>query len=334
LGATERVYSHRFLLLPSNLLLFYSTARYTTLALHSMAKETVHNPPSVNPPVNDDDTKSDFEVESTTITTSSSPTCGATKIVEGKILELSNFFKKMTIIEEEHQAYHDRGWVADNLISTIPEVDVPTVHDSIVICFESHLSAGLGLPPTKLLVSIMNYLGCALVHFNLNAITALSSFAILCECWLGISLDTSLFWYYYSLAWYNKMIYSRIELSLRRHHWEEYIKASFKICWKGSQRRWVLVDMHVPAPWDNKLLFPLIIKAQRKEPPMTNSLSTLVNCVVELYKVGLKACHCVEEFHIRRIHPLGRQETLAYECPWMVNPNRNLAGGKIFTHVF
>jgi hypothetical protein len=85
-----------------------------------------------------------------------------------------------------------------NLISYVPEVDIPTTHDSTVVCFESHLVVGLGFPPSKFLVAIMNFLGCELVHLNPNAITALSYFTILCECWLGITPDTSLFWYFYS----------------------------------------------------------------------------------------------------------------------------------------
>jgi hypothetical protein len=80
----------------------------------------------------------------------------------------------------------------------ILEVDVPTVHDSTTICFESYLIAGLGLTPSKFLSSIMNFLGGELVHFNPNAIAALSCFTMLCECWLGIAPDTSLFWYFYS----------------------------------------------------------------------------------------------------------------------------------------
>jgi hypothetical protein len=57
--------------------------------------------------------------------------------------------------------------------------------------------------------------------------------------------------------------------------------------------------MHVPAPWDNELLFPLIIKSQWKEPLMTDRLSALVKRVVELRKAGREVCHCVKEFHLR-----------------------------------
>jgi hypothetical protein len=84
------------------------------------------------------------------------------------------------------------------MLSSIPEVDIPTVHGSSILCFELHLLDGLGLPPSKFLAVIMNYLGYSLVHFNANAITAVSSFVMMCECWLGIPPDSRLFWYYYS----------------------------------------------------------------------------------------------------------------------------------------
>jgi hypothetical protein len=146
-----------------------------------MDEETIHNPPPINPLVDEDDAMSDTGAESNAMTTSSSPTSGATKMAEGEIPELANFFKKMTITDGERQAYHDRGWLVGNLISFIPEVDVPTVEGSTIPCFESHLAAGLGFPPSKFLASIMNYLGCSLVHFNPNAIYALSNFVMLCE---------------------------------------------------------------------------------------------------------------------------------------------------------
>jgi hypothetical protein len=119
-----------------------------------------------------------------------------------------------------------------NLISFVPKVDIPTTHGSIVVCFKSHLVGRLGLPPSKFLVAIMNFLWCELVHFNLNAITALSCFTMLCECWLGITPDSSLFRYFYSPVRYNKVVSSRIGLSLCHHRIHEYIDATFKIsCW-------------------------------------------------------------------------------------------------------
>jgi hypothetical protein len=97
------------------------------------------------------------------------------------------------------------------------------------------------------------------------------------------------------------------------HHRKEYIDASFKGSWKGFQQRWFLVDMHVEAQWVNKLLFPPNINNKWSEPKMTTRLTTLIKQVAELHEAGLKACHCAEEFNLRRIHPsaVGRN--------WLIN---------------
>jgi hypothetical protein len=196
-----------------------------------MANTSVPRPTSPSAPsINDDNSGYNYATESAAMATSSSPTRGVIKMDDGEIPELTDFFKKTIVTEADHKAYHDLGWLSGNLISFIPEVDVPTVEGSTVLCFECQLAAGLGLPPSKFLSSVMSYLGCSLVHLNVNAVSALSSFAMLCECWLGIPPDTSLFWYYYSTARYSKTIFDGIGLSLRRKCRDEYIKATFKGC--------------------------------------------------------------------------------------------------------
>jgi hypothetical protein len=74
----------------------------------------------------------------------------------------------------------------------------------------------------------MIFLRCKLVHLNSNAIAALSCFTMLCECWLEITPDTSLFWYFYSPTWYDKTVFSRIGLSLCHHRWKEYLGVTFR----------------------------------------------------------------------------------------------------------
>jgi hypothetical protein len=90
-------------------------------------------------------------------------------------------------------AYHTASLLGGALEYFIPEEDVPTVDNSTAVCFESHLVARLGLPLSKFLVSIINFLRCERVLLNPNAIAALSYFTLLCECWLRITPDTSLF---------------------------------------------------------------------------------------------------------------------------------------------
>jgi hypothetical protein len=156
-----------------------------------MAEGPSHDP-SVDNPLTDEDTGSDSGAESIVVMTSS-PTHGASLMAKGEIPELSDFFKKTSITDDERQAYHGHGWLTGNVISSILEVDVPSVEGSIIVCFEPHLVAGLGLLPSKFLVTIMGYLNCELFHFNPNAISALSTFVMLCEWWLGIASDTSMF---------------------------------------------------------------------------------------------------------------------------------------------
>jgi hypothetical protein len=57
---------------------------------------------------------------------------------------------------------------------------------------------------------------------------------MLYECWLGITIDTSLFWYFYSPVRHTNVVYSVIGLSLHRHHSQQYIDATFKSSWKDS----------------------------------------------------------------------------------------------------
>jgi hypothetical protein len=75
-----------------------------------MADTIVHDPTApVAPSVNDNDSGHDSGAESTAMAASSSPTRGTTKMANGEIPELANFFKKMTVTEDDRQAYHDRG---------------------------------------------------------------------------------------------------------------------------------------------------------------------------------------------------------------------------------
>jgi hypothetical protein len=86
--------------------------------------------------------------------------------------------------------------------------------------------------------------------------------------------------------------------------------------------------MHKPTPWRNRLLFPPIIKDKWNEPPMNDRLTALVKRVAELCEAGLNACHCIKEFHLRRIHPLGCREKLAFKCPRLSDPSHEPAEGK------
>jgi hypothetical protein len=60
---------------------------------------------------------------------------------------------------------------------------------------------------------------------------------------------------------------------------------------------------------------------------MTDRLAMLTKRVAELRQASLEACHCVKEFYLRQIRPLGRRKKLAFECLRMVDPYRKPSEG-------
>jgi hypothetical protein len=63
---------------------------------------------------------------------------------------------------------------------------------------------------------------------------------------------------------------------------------------------------------------------------MTNCLTALTKRVAELRQAGLEACHCVEEFYLQRIHPLGHRKKLAFECLRLADSHREPSEGYLF----
>jgi hypothetical protein len=135
---------------------------------------------------------------------------------------------------------------------------------------------GLGLPPSKFLIYILNYMGC--------------------ECWLGIPPDSRLLWYFYSPAHYEHKVSYSIGLMLCYNCQEEYLKVPFRGCWKGSSQRWFHVNFDDMPQWLHKHLLPPLIKDKWKGPEEMPQLKALIKRVTELRQAGLKACHRAKEF--------------------------------------
>jgi hypothetical protein len=69
---------------------------------------------------------------------------------------------------------------------------------------------------------------------------------------------------------------------------------------------------------------------EQMEPPMTDRLDALTKRVTELLQAGLEACHCIEEFYLQWICPLGHQKILAFECPRMTDAYHEPSEGCLF----
>jgi hypothetical protein len=63
---------------------------------------------------------------------------------------------------------------------------------------------------------------------------------------------------------------------------------------------------------------------------MTPCLAALVKQVAELRTANLRACHCIKEFTLRRICPLGQWEKLAYYYSQLADLSHEPAAGNMF----
>jgi hypothetical protein len=112
----------------------------------------------------------------------SSSTIANQAIANKEVPLLYQYWKASTVTDNDICAYHTAGWLPGVFLCTLTTLDFPTINQTNIVCFESHLICGLGLSPSKFLVSILNYVGCELVYLYPNIVSALSWFSMLCEC--------------------------------------------------------------------------------------------------------------------------------------------------------
>jgi hypothetical protein len=61
------------------------------------------------------------------------------------------------VTDKDIANYHKADWLPGVLLYTPTTLDFPTIDRANIVSFELHLMRGLGLPPSKFLVSILNY---------------------------------------------------------------------------------------------------------------------------------------------------------------------------------
>jgi hypothetical protein len=180
LNATVHVKSHRFSLLSSRLFFFIYYLLHRTHLPCAIAGESNQTLLAADDAAGN--TKMIYGAESDVAMASSSSNVAVERMAKKDVPVLIDYWKKSTVIEADRSAYHCVGWLPGGVESFILDLEFLMVDNVTVVCFASHLVAGLGLPPSKFLISILNFLRCELVHLNPNVITALSSFTMLCEC--------------------------------------------------------------------------------------------------------------------------------------------------------
>jgi hypothetical protein len=173
LDATVHAKSHRLSLLSSIFPLFIHCSLYCT-TLHSTMTDKIDQISNVAGDAAASDPRNGADVDSETASASSSSNATIQTMAKKEVPKLFEYWKAPTITNKDLTAYHAAGWLPGVVLCSTNFLEFPTIDQTIILCFQSHLMSGLGLPPRKFLVSILNYLGCELVHLNLNAVATLN----------------------------------------------------------------------------------------------------------------------------------------------------------------
>jgi hypothetical protein len=80
--------------------------------------------------------------------------------------------------EEDICKFHEAEWLPCDLVCSTTSLNFPAIDHMHIVCLESHLICGLGLLPSKFLISILSFLGCEQIHLQQKAIATLSYYIL------------------------------------------------------------------------------------------------------------------------------------------------------------
>ncbi|TVU18609.1 hypothetical protein EJB05_34716, partial [Eragrostis curvula] len=208
----------------------------------------------------------------------SSPTKAQLMVANGEIPKSMDYWKPGELTEEYIAELRRAGWISA-FVTTRENTgsECFSFNTTEIPVFESHFICGFNLPPSHFLERVCKYYKIELIHLKPQAITLLSIFSILCECWLGTAPS----------------------LDLWRDSWSDF------------KWRYFVMDDSEKHDIKGKGLLPFHQGWNKSIPIMDDRLERMVAKVTELVKLGLRGEHIVEEFIRRCIFPLQRRDPLA-----------------------
>src|SRR6266508_2331529 len=191
---------------------------------------------------------------------------------------------------------------------------VPQPRPGETVVFTSFLTVGLAPPFSEFLRYALSYYGIHLAHLVPNSIVILSTFAHLCEMFLGIPPNLHLFRYFYFLC-PNASDGAIGSCSFHRRNdsgLEAYIPLTLKDKWEGWTRHWCY------APADDSWESLQWSKAHATTKPEWLAKEVLedgARCALDrlchLRNTGLTGAMVIGDFVRRRLSPLREHAHLA-----------------------
>ncbi|TVU00276.1 hypothetical protein EJB05_54306 [Eragrostis curvula] len=175
--------------------------------------------------------------------------------------------------------------------------------------FKSHMICGFNLPPSKFLERVCKFYKIELIHLKPVAVSLLSLFSTLCECWLGTAPSLDLWRVYHEPCYYSSGLVGCMSFNRRRNI--VYPPFAYRRSWSGYRWKYFLMDDSESYDIKGKGLLPYHQGWIKAAPVRDERLKRMVAKVTELVTNGLRGEHIVEEYVRRCFFPLQHREPLA-----------------------
>ncbi|KAI4983572.1 hypothetical protein ZWY2020_025438 [Hordeum vulgare] len=214
-------------------------------------------------------------------------------------------------------ALRSSGAICEHLVLRVPlpSEPWPAPVEGEAVVFVDHLRCGLGLPFSPFFRSVLEFYKVESANLPPNSILMLSTFAHLCEAFVGVMPDLDTFRHFFLLRTSDG---KRVEVAgcssfrMRPNRQAKYLPASFKSSFKPWRKLWLYARKGADDPGFRGRR-AVSRRDWSAEPEPSKKLKALLNRILELKESGLTASHVVGDFIRRRILPLQRRARPSWE---------------------
>jgi hypothetical protein len=115
-----------------------------------------------------------------------------------------HLFQQFVVDENEIRKVVENHFLLDRVMlqwRTVAGEDIPIPNTKEIMVFSSFFQRGFGLPASDFMCGLLDHYKIELVHINPNSILQITVFVHLCEAFLGIPPNFSLFKNYFFLKY-------------------------------------------------------------------------------------------------------------------------------------
>nr|TKW07288.1 hypothetical protein SEVIR_7G301209v2 [Setaria viridis] len=197
---------------------------------------------------------------------------------------------------------------------------VPTPPSGYVVSFAHFHERGFASPPSRFFRGLLHYYGLELQHLNPNGIQHIAAFVALCEGFLGIAPNFSLWKYFFTVSLYQKTEKRGSQqrsppvpigcagIHLRHTRSKEYMAMKTSASHKGWHNQWFYVKnySYSPLPGFTGRTIDVAPEVWAYGPvdKEKKRIFDLLQAIERLKRSGLTGAGVIGAYHARRVAPL------------------------------